>query len=103
MCIRDRLDDEQYNLLWVVDFPLFEYDEEAKEYHAMHHPFTSPKEGDEELLKTDPTRARANAYDIVLNGVELGGDVYKRQPSYSGGHGQSLRAGEKSRYRLHQH
>lgn len=67
------LDDEQYNLLWVVDFPLFEYDEEAKEYHAMHHPFTSPKEGDEELLKTDPTRARANAYDIVLNGVELGG------------------------------
>lgn len=67
------LDDEQYNLLWVVDFPLFEYDEEAKAYHAMHHPFTSPKEGDEELLKTDPTRARANAYDIVLNGVELGG------------------------------
>ena len=67
------LDDEQYNLLWVVDFPLFEYDEEAKEYLAMHHPFTSPKEGDEELLKTDPTRARANAYDIVLNGVELGG------------------------------
>lgn len=67
------LDDQQYNLLWVVDFPLFEYDEEAGEYHAMHHPFTSPKEGDEELLKTDPTRAKANAYDIVLNGVELGG------------------------------
>lgn len=68
-----RLDDNQYNLLWVVDFPLFEYDEEAGAYHAMHHPFTSPKAEDAELLKTDPTKAKANAYDIVLNGVELGG------------------------------
>lgn len=67
------LDDNQYNLLWVVDFPLFEYDEENDAYHAMHHPFTSPKEEDAELLKTDPTKAKANAYDIVLNGVELGG------------------------------
>ena len=67
------LDDEQYNLLWVTDFPLFEYDEEAAAYHAMHHPFTSPKAEDAELLKTDPTKAKANAYDIVLNGVELGG------------------------------
>ncbi len=67
------LDDNQYNLLWVVDFPLFEYDEDASAYHAMHHPFTSPKEGDAALLKTDPTKAKANAYDIVLNGVELGG------------------------------
>ena len=67
------LDDEQYNLLWVIDFPLFEYDEEADAYHAMHHPFTSPKAEDAELLKTDPTKAKANAYDIVLNGVELGG------------------------------
>lgn len=67
------LDDEQYKLLWVVDFPLFEYDEENDEYHAMHHPFTSPKEEDAYLLKTDPTKAKANAYDIVLNGVELGG------------------------------
>ncbi len=67
------LDDNQYNLLWVVDFPLFEYDEEAGAYHAMHHPFTSPKAGDAALLKTDPTKAKANAYDIVLNGVELGG------------------------------
>lgn len=67
------LDDNQYNLLWVVDFPLFEYDEEAGSYHAMHHPFTSPKAEDAELLKTDPTKAKANAYDIVLNGVELGG------------------------------
>ena len=67
------LDDNQYNLLWVVDFPLFEYDEEADAYHAMHHPFTSPKAEDAHLLKTDPTKAKANAYDIVLNGVELGG------------------------------
>ncbi len=67
------LDDEQYELLWVVDFPLFEYDEESGQYHAMHHPFTSPKEEDAELLKSDPMKARANAYDIVLNGVELGG------------------------------
>lgn len=67
------LDDEQYNLLWVVDFPLFEKDEETGRYQAMHHPFTSPKAEDAQLLKTDPTSAKANAYDIVLNGVELGG------------------------------
>ena len=67
------LDDNQYNLLWVVDFPLFEYDEETDSYHAMHHPFTSPKAEDAHLLKTDPTEAKANAYDIVLNGVELSG------------------------------
>jgi len=67
------LDDNQYNLLWVVDFPLFEYDEENDAYHAMHHPFTSPKAEDADLLKTDPTKAKANAYDIILNGVELGG------------------------------
>ena len=67
------LDDNQYNLLWVVDFPLFEYDEENDSYHAMHHPFTSPKAEDAHLLKTEPTKAKANAYDIVLNGVELGG------------------------------
>ncbi len=67
------LDDEQYNFLWVTDFPLFEEDEETGTYHAMHHPFTSPKAEDAELLKTNPTKAKANAYDIVLNGVELGG------------------------------
>lgn len=67
------LDDNQYNLLWVTDFPLFEHDEETDTYHAMHHPFTSPREEDAELLKTDPTKAKAKAYDIVLNGVELGG------------------------------
>ncbi|MDO4745011.1 MAG: aspartate--tRNA ligase [Bacillota bacterium] len=67
------LDDNQYNLLWVTDFPLFEHDEETDTYHAMHHPFTSPREEDAELLKTEPTKAKAKAYDIVLNGVELGG------------------------------
>ena len=67
------LKDDDYKLLWVVDFPLFEYDEETGSYQAMHHPFTSPKEEDAELLKTNPIAAKANAYDIVLNGVELGG------------------------------
>ena len=67
------LDDSDYRFLWVVDFPLFEHDEEEDRWSAMHHPFTSPKEEDAELLKTDPHRCKANAYDIVLNGVELGG------------------------------
>ncbi|MBQ6401639.1 MAG: aspartate--tRNA ligase [Firmicutes bacterium] len=67
------LDDEQYNFLWVVDFPLFEYDEKEDRWSAMHHPFTSPRAEDAELLKTDPHACKANAYDIVLNGVELGG------------------------------
>lgn len=67
------LKDDDYKLLWVVDFPLFEYDEETDSYQAMHHPFTSPKEEDAQLLKTNPIAAKANAYDIVLNGVELGG------------------------------
>ncbi|MDO5490827.1 MAG: aspartate--tRNA ligase [Bacillota bacterium] len=67
------LDDEQYNFLWVVDFPLFEYDEKEDRWSAMHHPFTSPRGEDARLLKTDPHACRANAYDIVLNGVELGG------------------------------
>jgi aspartyl-tRNA synthetase len=59
--------------LWVVDFPLLEVDEETGNYHAMHHPFTSPKPGQLELLKTDPGAVRANAYDLVLNGNEIGG------------------------------
>ena len=59
--------------LWVVDFPMFEYDEEADRYVAAHHPFTSPKEGHEDLLSTDPSKAIAKAYDMVLNGWEIGG------------------------------
>jgi len=67
------LDDTKYNLLWVVDFPLYEYNEEEGRYQAMHHPFTSPKEEDIPLLDSEPWKVKANAYDIVLNGVELGG------------------------------
>ena len=59
--------------LWVIDFPLLELDEETGHYHAMHHPFTSPKPGQLELLDTDPGAVKANAYDLVLNGNEIGG------------------------------
>ncbi|MDD4563900.1 MAG: aspartate--tRNA ligase [Eubacteriales bacterium] len=67
------LDDKTYDLLWVVDFPLFEYDEEIGEFSPVHHPFTSPRLEDVDLLESEPGKVRANAYDIVLNGVELGG------------------------------
>jgi aspartyl-tRNA synthetase len=59
--------------LWVIDFPLLEWDEDSNRYHAMHHPFTSPKPGQIELLDTDPGAVKANAYDLVLNGNEIGG------------------------------
>ena len=59
--------------LWVLDFPLLEWDEENKRYHAMHHPFTSPKAEDFHLLASNPGKVRANAYDLAMNGVELGG------------------------------
>ncbi len=69
----DMLDKNQYNLLWVTQFPLFEYDEEENRYVAKHHPFTAPMDEDIEIMEKDPANARAKAYDIVLNGVELGG------------------------------
>ncbi|QXP56368.1 aspartate--tRNA ligase [Cellulophaga sp. HaHa_2_95] len=64
---------EEFAPLWVIDFPLLELDEETGHYHAMHHPFTSPKPGQLELLDTDPGAVKANAYDLVLNGNEIGG------------------------------
>lgn len=69
----DLVDPHKFNFLWVVNWPLFEYSEEEKRYVAAHHPFTSPKDGDEEYLLSDPARCRAKAYDVVLNGYELGG------------------------------
>lgn len=66
-------DKSKFSCLWVVDFPLFEWDEETQRYYAMHHPFTSPKPEDIPMLETDPGAVRANAYDMVINGVEVGG------------------------------
>jgi len=64
---------DQFSCLWVVDFPLLEFDEETNRYYAMHHPFTSPKIEDIPLLDTNPDAVRANAYDMVINGAEVGG------------------------------
>lgn len=67
------IDRNSYKLLWVTHFPLLEYDDEERRYVAVHHPFTSPVDEDIELLETDPEKVRAKAYDLVLNGIELGG------------------------------
>jgi aspartyl-tRNA synthetase len=69
----DLRDSDVYKPLWVVDFPLLEWNEESARFHAMHHPFTSPKKEDMSLLESDPAKVRANAYDLVINGVEIGG------------------------------
>ncbi|UBH12365.1 aspartate--tRNA ligase [Macrococcus armenti] len=67
------IDENKFNFLWVTDWPLFEYDEELDRYFAAHHPFTAPKKEHIDLLKTDKEKVQANAYDVVLNGYELGG------------------------------
>jgi len=67
------MDKSKYNLVWVTEFPLLEYDEEEKRFVAKHHPFTAPMDEDIQYLDTDPARVRSKAYDIVLNGVEIGG------------------------------
>ena len=64
---------DEFKPIWVIDFPLLEWDEESKRFHAMHHPFTSPKQEDLALIKDHPGKVRANAYDLAMNGVELGG------------------------------
>lgn len=69
----DLRDPNVFKPLWVVDFPLLEWDEDTERYHAMHHPFTSPKPEHLEILETDPGKVNANAYDMVINGVEIGG------------------------------
>ena len=69
----DLIKPGSWNFLWVVDFPMFEYDENEKRYAAMHHPFTSPREEDLERLESDPGAVKARAYDLVLNGTEIGG------------------------------
>ena len=78
----ELIDPEKLSFLWVVDFPMFEYDSDNKRWVAMHHPFTSPRDEDAPFLESDPGRVKAKAYDMVLNGVELGGGslrIYNRQ------------------------
>jgi len=67
------MEKDKFMPLWVIDFPLLEWNEESSRWHAMHHPFTAPKPEDTDLLDTDPGKVRANAYDLVINGVEIGG------------------------------
>ncbi|MCD4772127.1 MAG: aspartate--tRNA ligase [Bacteroidales bacterium] len=69
----DLRDPNKFCPLWVTDFPLLEWNEESGRFHAMHHPFTSPKKEDIDMLETEPENVRANAYDVVINGVEIGG------------------------------
>jgi aspartyl-tRNA synthetase len=69
----DEIPTDEYRFVWITDFPMFEYDEDEKRHKAMHHPFTAPREEDLDLLEKDPESVRARAYDLVLNGTEIGG------------------------------
>ena len=69
----DLRDPQKFAPIWVIDFPLLEWDEDSQRYHAMHHPFTSPKLNDLKNLDSNPGSVKANAYDLVLNGNEIGG------------------------------
>ena len=82
--------------LWVLDFPMFEWDEEEKRWNAMHHPFTAPADGHENLLQSDPAAARAKAHDMVLNGWEIGGGsvrIHRREVQAEGLRGARHRTG----------
>jgi len=70
---KNGLFEDKWAPLWVVDFPMFEYDDEGQRWNAVHHPFTAPKDGHEDYMDTDPSKCIAKAYDMVLNGWELGG------------------------------
>ena len=70
---RELIDEDMLTFAWVVDFPMFEYNDEEKRYVAMHHPFTAPRNEDLAMLATDPGKVYAKAYDMVLNGTEIGG------------------------------
>jgi aspartyl-tRNA synthetase len=70
---KNGLFEDSWQPLWVIDFPMFEYNEEAQRWHATHHPFTAPHDGHEDLLESDPGKCTAKAYDLVLNGWEMGG------------------------------
>src|SRR5690606_5627256 len=76
------IDETKYNFLWVIDWPLFEYDDEEGRYYAAHHPFTMPQESDLERFEQEPANVKAQAYDVVLNGFELGGGslrIYQKE------------------------
>jgi len=70
---RKLLNDQTWSILWVVDFPMFEFNEDEKRWDALHHPFTAPKDGHEEFLENDPGKCLSKAYDLVINGWEVGG------------------------------